>query len=152
LAATQPAPTPNPTPQPISLEVRPGIDPSLAQEVEAAYSLYWTRRLQATYWLDLEPLKDVTTGKELSGSQQYLDELRAQGHALGGQVEHHAVLLSSTAAEALVFDQYEDHSYYIDPVTKAPLEPPLSGVMNKVTFRLERTSEGWKVSGGSLNE
>ena len=128
------------------------VDPSLAQEVQSAYAVYWARRLEATYTRDMAPLEDVVAGQELTGSQQYLEQLRADGHALGGGVEHHPVLLSATGDEALIFDQYEDHSYYIDPATKVPLEPPLSGVTNSVTFRLQKISGIWKVTGGSVND
>ena len=148
IASGQPAATPNPTPQPISLEVRPGVDPGVAQQVQAAYALYWARRAQAFYFLDSGPLDEVAAEKELDGSVQLIQQLRSENRAGETVVRHNAVLLSATEVDAAIFDEYQDASYYIDPVNKQPLSSETNTYSFKDVFQLRKIAGTWKVVGG----
>jgi hypothetical protein len=65
-------------------------------------------------------------------------------------------VLSVTPKEAVIADEYEDRSIYIDATTKEPLDPstpePQPGPIAKVRKLLQNVDGVWKVAGGQLYE
>ena len=140
-AAAQPAPT---------------LDPTAQAEVLQAYQHYWEESTLALRDLDPALLDGVAVGKELSGLTSYIDDLHSQGRAIRTHVFHHIYVLSVTPQEAVITDEYEDRSIYIDAITKEPLDPsvpePQRGPIVKVRKLLQKVDGIWKVAGGQLYE
>jgi hypothetical protein len=136
--------------------VVPTVDPAAQAEVLQAYAHYWDESTLALRDLDPAPLDQVATGTELDGLRAYIDELRSQGRAIRTHVIHHVYVLSLTSESAVIADEYEDRSIYIDAVTKEPIDPsqsePDPGPITKVRKLLEKTDGTWRVAGGQIYE
>jgi hypothetical protein len=134
----------------------PTVDPVAEAEVQQAYAHYWQQRTLAFRDLDPSLLNDVAAGPELAGLTSEIDQLRSQGRAIRTHVVHHIVALPTAPGEAVVADQYEDLSTYIDFATKEPIDPanadPQSGPVTKVREVLQKIDGMWKVTGGQVYE
>src|SRR5207245_2416008 len=106
--------------------------------------------------LDPSLLNDVAAGPELVGLTSKIDQLRSEGRAIKTHVIHHVVALPTAPGEAVVADEYEDLSIYVDFATKEPIDlgnaDPQSGPVIKVREVLQRIDGVWKVTGGQIYE
>src|SRR6266542_6746310 len=134
----------------------PTVDPVAQAEVQQAYAHYWTQRTLALRDLDSSLLPDVAAGDELAALTSRIDDLRSQGRAVRTHVIHHVVALPTAPDEAVVADEYEDRSIYVDFETKAPIDPsnsdPQTGPVVKVRKLLQKFDRVWKVSWGEVYE
>jgi len=134
----------------------PTVDPVAQAEVQQAYAHYWTQRTLALRDLDSSLLPDVAAGDELAALTSRIDDLRSQGRAVRTHVIHHVVALPTAPDEAVVADEYEDLSIYVDFETKAPIDPsnsdPQTGPVVKVRKLLQKFDRVWKVSWGEVYE
>ena len=92
----------------------PTVDPVAQAEVIQAYSHYWEQRTLAFRDLDPSLLSSVAAGPELAGLTEKIDDLRSEGRAIRTHVIHHFVALPTAPGEAVVADEYEDLSIYVD--------------------------------------
>jgi hypothetical protein len=134
----------------------PTVDPVAQAEVLQAYGHYWDQRALAFRDLDASLLSGVAADPELAGLTDKIEQLRSEGRAIRTHVIHHLVALPTAPGEAVVADEYEDLSTYIDAVTKEPIDPstadPKSGPIVKVREVLQKIDGTWKVTGGEIYE
>jgi hypothetical protein len=134
----------------------PTVDPVAQAEVMQAYSHYWEKRTLAFRDLDASLLTDVASGDELAALTSRINDLRSQGQSVRTHVLHHFVALPTAPAEAVVADEYEDLSIYVDFETKTPIDPsnpdPQTGPIVKVRKLLQKFDGVWKVSWGEVYE
>jgi hypothetical protein len=134
----------------------PTVDPVAQAEVQQAYARYWTQRTLAFRDLDSSLLNDVAAGPELTGLTSEIEQLRSEGRAISTHVIHHVVALPTAPGEAVVADQYEDLSTYIDFETKEPIDPanadPQSGPVVSAREVLQKIDGVWKVTGGQVDD
>jgi hypothetical protein len=134
----------------------PTVDAVAQAEVQQAYAQYWQQRALAFRDLDPSLLVSVAAGPELAGLTNKINELRSEGRAIRTHVIHHVVALPTAPGEAVVSDEYEDLSTYVDFSTKEPLDPatadPQSGPIVKVREVLQKVDGAWKVTGGEIYE
>jgi hypothetical protein len=134
----------------------PTVDPVAAAEVQQAYAHYWQQRTLALRDLDPSLLTDVAAGDELAALTSRIDDLRAQGRAVQSHVIHHVVALPTAPDEAVIADEYEDLSIFVNFETKAPIDPsnpdPQTGPTVKVRKLLQKFAGVWKVSWGEVYE
>jgi len=132
----------------------PTVDPVAQAEVQQTYAHYWQQRALA--FRDLEPslLIEVAAGPELDALTSKIDQLRSEGRAIRTHVIHHVVALPTAPKEAVVADEYEDLSIYVDAVAKTPLDPanpdPQTGPIVKVRKLLQKLDGAWKVTGSEV--
>jgi hypothetical protein len=114
----------------------PTVDPVVAAEVQQAYAHYWTQRALAFRDLDPGLLGDVAADGELAALTNTIEQLQSEGRAVQTDVIHYVVALPTAPGEAVITDEYEDQSIYVDPETKAPIDPtnpdPQTGPVVKV--------------------
>ncbi|MCZ7576319.1 MAG: hypothetical protein M5U18_04415 [Dehalococcoidia bacterium] len=145
--ATAPMPTSTPTvPQPTAT-------PDPEAEVLAAYARYWDVYTEALRNRDDSRLDEVMTGPRLQRGLQEIADLRAEGRAIQLVVQPNPVVLEISEDFALVSDEYENNSYYIDPVTKQPVGATPVGSETLIDLTtLQRVGGVWKVSDGVREE
>lgn len=137
-------PTPEPTPQEWWARNDSAIDPALRDELEQAYSRFWTVRIQAVLNLDPTPFDDVMAGEVLDRERASLDDLRAQGQTQQAQVEHNAHVMYATPDDAAIFDEYVSHTTPFDAATNDQLGPTTSG-SGRLAYHFLRIGGIWKV-------
>lgn len=134
----------------------PTVDPVAQAEVLQAYAHYWQQRTLAFRDLDPSLLIEVAAGDELAALTSGIDDLRSQGRAIRTHVLHHLVALPTAPGEAVIADEYEDLSIYVDFETQAPIDPanpdPQTGPTVKVRKLLQKLDGIWKVSGSQVYE
>jgi len=128
----------------------PTVDPVAQAEVQRAYAHYWTQRTLAFRDLDATLLNEVAAGAELDALTSGIDDLRSQGRAVRTHVIHHVVALPTAPGEAVVADEYQELSIYVDFETKAPVDAsnpdPQTGPTVKVRKLLQKLDGVWKVT------
>jgi hypothetical protein len=134
----------------------PTVDPVAQAEVIQAYSHYWEQRTLAFRDLDPSLLSSVAADPELAGLTEKIEQLRSEGRAIRTHVIHHFIALPTAPGEAVVADEYEDLSTYIDSSSKEPIDAttadPQSGPIVKVREVLQKLDGVWKVTGGQIYE
>jgi hypothetical protein len=115
------------------------------EEVEAAYLRYWDVYADAVHNLDTSRLADVMTGPRLERALNEVQQLRDQGRAVDIVVENHPVVVQIESDRAVVYDEYENRSYFIDPTTKEALSSPEGSQTIRDTVTLTRVGQTWKV-------
>jgi hypothetical protein len=146
-------PAPSTNAEPLAV---PTVDPVAQAEVLQAYAHYWQQRTLAFRDLDPSLLADAAAGDEPAALTRRIDDLRTQGRAIRTHVFHHVVALPTAPDEAVVADEYEDLSIYVDFQTKEPIDPsnpdPQTGPIVKVRKLLQKFDGVWKVSWGEVYE
>jgi hypothetical protein len=131
----------------------PTVAPELRREIEDAYTRYWDARAEAAWTLDPSPLNEVATGDELLALRRDIDQLRTEGHAVKGEVQHQYTVVRVNLDEAQVLDRLRDFSIYVDATTKEPLpgqarpteaDAPLSTSL----YFLHKVDGAWRVERG----
>ncbi len=134
----------------------PTVDPVAQSEVMQAYSHYWEQRTLAFRDLDASLLDSVAAGPELDSLTGKIDQLRSEGRSIRTHVFHHFVALPTAGGEAVIADEYEDLSIYVDFETKVPVDPtnpdPQTGPIVKVRKLLQKLDGIWKVTGSQVYE
>lgn len=123
----------------------------LQKEIVEAYFRYWDVRGRAYYSLETGELKDVMAGDELAREEEGVRELAAQGRAARLDIEHNFRIVSATAGEATVYDEYVNHSVFLDSTTKQEIptkEPP---ALRNVSFEMKKVDGIWKVVDGAYH-
>ncbi|MBV9597303.1 MAG: hypothetical protein JOZ87_10590 [Chloroflexi bacterium] len=136
----------------IPLAVQGDIDPALVAELEHAYWLYWQAQTQAFETLNVDPLRQVADETEIAGGAKLIDQLRAEGHAVATDVQHQAELVSATDSLAVIADDEESHSYYVNLATGQPEEPRPPVTESKIERRFEKFGTAWKLTGSQPYE
>ncbi|MCL4230930.1 MAG: hypothetical protein KJ053_05075 [Dehalococcoidia bacterium] len=129
------------------------VTPSPEDEVLDAYSNYWSVYAAALRDRDSSHLAEVMTGPRLDRGLQEVADLEAQGRAIALMVESDPVVLEVRGDQALIADEYQNNSYYIDPETKQPVgATPSAPETLKDTVTMERIDGVWKVRDGVREE
>lgn len=123
----------------------------LHREIIDAYFRYWDVRGRAYYSLDTSQLKDVMAGDELAREEQGVRELAAQGRAARFDIEHNFRIVSVTADEALINDEYVNRSLFLDAATKREMPTKQTPPVEKVSFEMKRINGVWKVVDGAFH-
>jgi hypothetical protein len=119
--------------------------PSPQDEVITAYLHYWDVYADAVHNLDTSRLEEVMTGPRLERGLNEIQDLRDQGRAVDIVVENDPVVVQIEGDRAVVHDEYENRSYFIDPTTKEPLSSPEGSQTIRDTVTLTRVDQTWKV-------
>src|SRR5438132_1433800 len=85
----------------------------LQKDLVDAYLRYWDIRMRAYYDLDPSRLHEVMAGEELAREERQVLDLKGQGRAVSMDVEHNIRILKATPEEAVVYDEYVNHSLYV---------------------------------------
>ena len=129
------------------------VTPSPGDEVLDAYSNYWEVYAAALRDRDSSHLAEVMTGPRLDRGLQEVADLEAQDRAIALMVESNPVVLEVRGDQALIADEYQNNSYYIDPETKQPLgATPSAPETLKDTVTMQRVDGVWKVRDGVREE
>jgi hypothetical protein len=141
---------------PAAAEVTPGeeptgeptVDPALQTEILDAYSRYWQVRDEALSNLDDSHLSEVMAGVELTAAQAYIEQLRGEGRAGVGLIDHSITLVSATQENAVVHDTIIDHEVFVDPTTREPLPADQQSKPDTEIdgyYNLQKVDDVWKV-------
>jgi len=129
------------------------VIPSPEDEVLDAYANYWSVYAAALRDRDASHLAEVMTGPRLDRGLQEVAALEAQGRAIALMVESDPVVLEVRGDQALIADEYQNNSYYIDPETKQPVgATPTAPETLKDTVTMQRVDGVWKVRDGVREE
>lgn len=147
-AARTATPSVAPSPLPTTSGVAP-VAPADANAEKAAviqaYLRYWDVYNNALLTLDTSHLSEVMAGDELSQAEQFVDQLRAQHHAIKSDVSHNYDVTSLSPRVATINDQFIDRSYVIDTSTREPIGTPDPPATETISCRLEHVNGRWKV-------
>lgn len=124
------------------------LNSPLERDVARAYLRYWDVYSEAMLSLDVSKLPEVTAAARLQEAQEEVADLKAGGVAARIQVAHRLRVLSATAQEASIWDEYVDSSFAIDPSTKQPIGAPGASERVISTYVLRPINGAWKVVGG----
>jgi hypothetical protein len=142
----EPTPTEAPSPSLGTVTVEPTPTASPEETVKEAYLHYWEVYSEALFNLDSSRLSEVMTGPRLERALQEIERLQEQGRAVKIVVENRPVVVQVEGDQAVVLDEYENRSHFIDPETKEPLsEPPATGETIRDRVTLTRVGDTWKV-------
>lgn len=129
------------------------VIPSPEDEVLDDYANYWSVYAAALRDRDASHLAEVMTGPRLDRGLQEVAALEAQGRAIALMVESDPVVLEVRGDQALIADEYQNNSYYIDPETKQPVgATPTAPETLKDTVTMQRVDGVWKVRDGVREE
>lgn len=121
----------------------------LQRELIDAYLRYWDVRMRAYYDLDASRLREVMAGAELTRETQQVLDLRTQGRAISMDVEHNIRVLKATSDEAVIYDEYVNHSLYMDPATKRESPTKETPPIEKISYQFKKVDGVWKVVDGT---
>lgn len=154
--SAEPTPTATATvsnPSPTATAPQPTATPDPEAEVLAAYAKYWEIYAQALRDRDDSRLSEVMTGPRLQRGTTEIAGLLAEDRAVEQVVHLNPVVVQITDDQALVLDEYENYSYYIDPATHQPIRPtPSTPQILRDTVTLHRVEGVWKVFDGIRQE
>lgn len=144
-SSQQSTPTEVPSSAPtVTAEPTPTASPEEA--VKDAYLHYWEVYGEALFNLDSSRLTEVMTGPRLERALQEIEQLEEQGRAVKIVVENRPVVVEVEGDQAVVLDEYENRSHFIDLETKEPLsEPPATGETIRDRVTLTRVGDTWRV-------
>jgi hypothetical protein len=138
--------TATPSPRPSTAEtVSASPTTSVEEAVTEGYLQYWHVYSDALYNLDASRLGDVMTGPRLQRAIDEVSGLVQQGRAVKIEVSNQPVVLQVDGDKATVFDEYQNRSGFIDPVTKEPLSSPGNAEVIRDSVTLTRVDGVWKV-------
>lgn len=125
--------------------VEPSASLSAEEVVIEAYLNYWEVYSEALYDLDENRLNEVMMGPRLDRAIREIKNLRDQGRAVDIDVKNNPVLVELKGDQAIVFDEYENRSTFIDPETKEPLSDPGEAEVIRDRVTLTRVAVTWSV-------
>lgn len=118
----------------------------LEQEVTAAYEHFWDVYSNAVLQLDSSQLSQVATGEALQQLQAEVDALRKRNRAVRVVVTHHYMVFNVTTTQATVYDEVNNQSFTVDPVTKQPPQGSSQSDIEKDTYFFQKADDVWKVA------
>lgn len=124
----------------------------LEREVEDAYLRYWDVLKLAYLTLDTSRLSEVMAGAELSRQEAAIRDLQSKGRAAKLEVDHRMVFASVSPERAVVYDEYQNRSLFIDPATKQEFATKEAPGAEKISFELRKVSGSWKVVDGTRQD
>lgn len=140
-AAAHSSPTPT-VPQPTAT-------PDPKAEVLDAYAKYWEVYAKALRNRDDRRLDEVMTGPRLERGMAEIAGLIADDRAVEQVVRLNPIVVQIVGDQAVIFDEYENYSYYVDPATHQPLRPtPSTPQVLRDTVTMHRIDGVWKVFDG----
>lgn len=140
----------SPTP---TVVAQPTATPDPDAEVLAAYERYWEVYAEALRNRDDSRLEEVMTGPRLERGLAEIAALVADGRAVEQVVHLNPIIVEIVGDQAVVFDEYENYSYYVDPATHQPLRPtPSTPQVLRDTVTMHRIDGVWKVFDGIRQE
>jgi hypothetical protein len=114
-------------------------------EVEAAYLRSWEVYADAMLRLDAARLPEVYAGAALDTRRDEIADLTAARTPARMRVEHDYEVVVVDGTNALVLEQYRDHSVFLDGTTMQPLGPDPDRVVSR-EYVLRREADGWRVA------
>jgi len=90
----------------------------------------------------------VASGDELRRIQDEVDGVRKQHEAVRVVVEHHYFVFDATTTQPKVYDEIQNRSFTVDPVTKQGTGSDASD-LEKDTYFFDRVDGTWKVARSS---
>jgi hypothetical protein len=114
-------------------------------EVEAAYLRSWDVYVDAMLRLDPARLAEVYTGAALEGRRSEIADLSSLRTPARMRVEHDYEIVVVDGTNALVLEQYRDHSVLLDGTTMQPLGPDPDQIVSR-EYVLRREADGWRVA------
>ena len=143
---TTPAGEPSHTPSPaVTATAEATPTPTVEETVIETYLRYWEVYGEGLFNLDTSRLSEVMTGPRLERALDEVESLREDGRAVKIVVENHPVVVQVEGDQAVVFDEYENQSHFIDPATKEPVGDPGTKEVIRDTVTLTRSGQTWKV-------
>lgn len=136
--------TPTASP-PQSTTTSPAATPSIEDEVIAGYLKYWEVYSEALFNLDASRLSNVMDGPRLERAIGEISDLEQQGKAVEIDVDNQPAVVEVEGDTAVVLDNYENRSRFIDPQTKEPLSSPGDAEVIRDTVTLMLLDGVWKV-------
>lgn len=132
---------------------QPTATPDPEAEVLAGYERYWEVYAEALRNRDDSRLDEVMTGPRLERGLQEIAGLVADDRAVEQVVHLNPIVVEIVGDQAVVFDEYENFSYYVDPATHQPLRPtPSTPQVLRDTVTMHRIDGVWKVFDGIRQE
>lgn len=127
--------------------------PDPEAEVLAGYARYWKVYAEALRNRDDGRLDEVMTGPRLERGVAEIAGLVADDRAVEQVVRPNPIVVEIVGDQAVVFDEYENFSYYVDPATHQPLRPtPSTPQVLRDTVTMHRIDGVWKVFDGIRQE
>lgn len=151
-------PTPTPTATAADISPTPTVpQPTATPDPEAAvleaYATYWEVYAEALRNRDDSRLDEVMTGPRLERGLAEVAGLIADDRAVEQVVHLNPIVVEIVGDQAVVFDEYENYSYYVDPGTHQPLRPtPSTPQVLRDTVTMHRIDGVWKVFDGIRQE
>lgn len=148
-AATLATSTPSPTATPTAVPPTATTTTATAtpeEEVLAGYADYWEVYRDALRNRDSSHLEEVMTGARLERAQREVQTLIEQDKAVEIVVNSEPVVLQIIGDQAIVFDEYDNNSYFIDPETKEPVgATPSTPDILRDTVTMQQIDGIWRV-------
>jgi len=119
--------------------------PTPEGEVEAAYLRSWEVYADAMLRLDPTRLPEVYTGAALDTRRSEIADLTSLRTPARMRVEHDYEVVVVDDANALVLEQYRDHSVLLDGTTMQPLGPDPEQTVSR-EYVLRKEADGWRVA------
>ncbi len=151
VAPTATAPATAPTAKQGTGGLRVATSP-LEGEIEAAYLHYWDVLALAYLETDSSHLAEAMSDLELSRQMQEIGDLKSQGRAAKLVVEHHIALVKVSPDSAIVYDEYLNHSVFVDPTTKQERPTSAPPETEKISFEMRKIDGSWKVVDGTRHD
>jgi|SRR5581483_2531177 len=115
------------------------------QQIEQAYLHYWDVYSGALFNLDASAASQVAAGAEVQRIQDEVDSFRRKGDAVRVVVQHHYLIFDVTDTDAKVYDEIQNGSFSVDPLTKQPPQGSDATDLERDTFFFHRIDGAWKV-------
>ncbi|MCC6176164.1 MAG: hypothetical protein IT305_12735 [Chloroflexi bacterium] len=132
---------------------QPTATPDPEAEVLAGYERYWEVYAEALRNRDDSRLDEVMTGPRLERGVAEIAGLVADDRAVEQVVHLNPIVVEIVGERAVIFDEYENYSYYLDPATHRPLRPtPSTPQVLRDTVTMHRIDGVWKVFDGIRQE
>jgi hypothetical protein len=153
LAEGRPAPAPTTTTTTTAAEPTPTTTTTTTTtapltpegEVEAAYLRSWDVYADAMLRLDPARLPEVYTGAALDTRRSEIADLTSLRTPARMRVEHDYEVVVVDDTNALVLEQYRDHSVLLDGTTMQPLGPDPDQTVSR-EYVLRKEVDGWRVA------
>lgn len=115
------------------------------EEVEAAYLRSWEVYAESLRDFDDSRYDEVYAEEALMSRQAELAKLKTANTPVRIDVEHnYSLQIVDEGRQAIVLDQYVNHSVLLDPETGEPTEPDPNSVVRR-QYPLKRIDGTWKI-------
>jgi hypothetical protein len=118
---------------------------SVERDVEDAYLRSWDVYTDAMLRLDPSRLDEVYSGEALDVRTNEIADLAARNTPAVMRVRHDYEIVMVNADDALVLENYLNHSVLVDGTTMQPIEPDPNKVVKR-EYVLRRERDGWRVA------